>query len=189
MGRILSVQVGRVGALGPRAMRSAFIKTPCEGPVAVGRLGLAGDMQGNPRVHGGPDKAVYVYPFERYALWQERFALLAPMFAPGGLGENLTTTGIDEETVCVDDIFAVGTARLQVSEPRIPCRTIAARFGDDRVGTTMRDTGWRGFYCRVLTEGLVRAGDAMTLIERPRPDTRIADIKPGRGASGLDGGA
>ena len=111
MGRVLSVQVGRVGALGPGAMRSAFIKTPCDGAVAVGRLGLAGDMQGNPRVHGGPDKAVYVYPFERYALWQERFALLAPMFAPGGLGENLTVTGIDEEAVCVDDIFAVGTAR------------------------------------------------------------------------------
>jgi MOSC domain-containing protein YiiM len=189
MGRVLSVQVGRVGTLGPQAMRSAFIKTPCAGPVAVGRLGLAGDMQGNPRVHGGPDKAVYVYPFERYALWQERFPLLAPMFAPGGLGENLTSVGIDEEAVCVDDIFAVGTARLQVSEPRIPCRTIAARFGDDRVGRLMRDSGWRGFYCRVLEDGLVRAGDAMTLIERPKPGTPIADIKPGRGAAGLDGGS
>ena len=187
MGRVLSVQVGRVGALGPGAMRSAFIKTPCDGAVAVGRLGLAGDMQGNPRVHGGPDKAVYVYPFERYALWQERFALLAPMFAPGGLGENLTVTGIDEEAVCVDDIFAVGTARLQVSEPRIPCRTIALRFGDPAIGIAMRDTGWRGFYCRVLEEGLVRAGDAMTLIGRPNPRTRVAAIKPGRGASGLDG--
>ncbi len=185
MGRILSIQVGRVAALGPNGGRSAFIKTPVSGPVAVHRLGVEGDMQANLKVHGGPDKAVYLYPFERYALWQERFPLLAPMFAPGGLGENVTTTGIDEESVYLGDILAMGSARLQVSEPRIPCGKITQRFGDSRIGPLMRDSGWRGFYCRVLTEGTIAAGEAITLEARPQPGMLIADVQRGRGAATL----
>ena len=177
-GQIRSVQVG--GPADLAGTRSAFVKHPVAGPVQVGELGLSGDVQVNRRVHGGPEKAVYVYCAERYPLWQARFPGLSALFVPGGLGENLTVTGIDEEALFLDDVFQAGEVKLQVSEPRIPCHKIALRFGDAQVGRVMRDTGWRGFYCRVLQPGQLQAGDKFHLVERRREHAPLTRSSAGK---------
>jgi MOSC domain-containing protein YiiM len=177
-GRVVSVQVGAVRTLGDTT--SAFVKTPVAGPVAVGRLGLKGDHQADGRVHGGPEKAVYVYCIERYPLWRARFPALAGMFVPGGLGENLSVEGVDEEALFVGDVFQAGAAVLQISEPRIPCHKIALRFGDAQVGRVMAQTGWRGFYCRVIEDGVVQAGDDFRMVARHNDDAPLTQAKPGK---------
>ena len=179
-GRVVAVSVGAPAAL--EGALSAFVKAPVAGAVEIGRLGLFGDTQVNRRVHGGPDKAVYVYPAEHYAIWRERLPQFAAYFAPGGLAENLTVAGLDEAQVLVDDVFAVGGAELQATMPRIPCGTIARRFGSPEVGRLMRDANLRGFYCRVLRPGPVAAGDAIRLLRRGDAARPIMQQMVGRGA-------
>lgn len=183
--RIIAVSAGPVGRIGPDGIPSAFVKTRLHGPVAVGPLGLEGDAQADRRAHGGPEKAVYLYPAEYYPLWQAAFPALAARLVPGSLGENLTIAGIDPEAACVDDILAAGSVLLQIAHPRIPCHKIGLVLGDDAVGRMMRDRGWRGFQCKVLRPGTLQAGDVMTLIARPSPGRLIADVRRGVGAGGL----
>ena len=191
-GRVSSLQVGRIGAIGAARKRSAFNKAAVSGPVAVGPLGLAGDQQANRRYHGGPDKAVYCYPGEHYTVWRALYPALAEQFVPGSLGDNVTLSGIAESDVCIDDIFSFGTALLQAVMPRTPCRTITERFGDPSIGAVMHERGLRGFYARVLRTGLVQANDDFVLTGRTRAE-RIADLKPRpparQGFAGADRGA
>ena len=104
---------------------SAIAKAPRSGPVAVGLLGLAGDEQGDPRVHGGPDKAVHCYAWAQYAPWREELAgnatAQALLSEPGAFGENFSLDGIDESQVCLGDQWQVGSARFEVSQGRQPC--------------------------------------------------------------------
>jgi MOSC domain-containing protein YiiM len=176
--RIVSVHVGGVAPLGPRGTRSAFVKHAVSGPVAVGALGLDGDAQADPRVHGGPDKAVYGYPAAHYAAWRADFPEHAALFAPGGVGENLAIAGMDESDVHVGDVHALGTALLQVCQPRQPCFKFTLRFGDNRLAKAMVRNGRAGWYYRVLRPGVVAAGDRLTLRERPSdfPFTRLVAV-------------
>ncbi len=160
---------GTEGADDPleRAWTSAIAKQPVAGAVWVGRLGVAGDMQADRKVHGGPDKAVLAYAAGHYAKWRE--VLGRTDIGPGWFGENLTIEGVEERTVCVGDRFAVGQARFEVSQPRQPCATLNRRFQrKDMVKLVQAElrTGW---YFRVLTEGWVEAGMPVTLADRPWP--------------------
>ncbi len=170
-----SIQVGvprSYGAEGAdepldRPWTSAIAKQPVSGAVWVGRLGVAGDMQADRTVHGGPDKAVLAYAAGHYAGWRE--VLGRTDVGPGWFGENLTIDGAEERTVCVGDRFAIGQARVEVSQPRQPCATLNRRFHrKDMVKLVQEDlrTGW---YLRVLTEGWVEGGMAVTLVDRPYP--------------------
>ena len=146
------------------------------GPVRATRLGLDGDEQGNRRVHGGPEKAVYSYPCANYPLWAADLPDFAARFVPGGMGENLVIGGLDEDRVCLGDVLRIGTARLQVSEPREPCNTLARMTGTARVVKMMLRTGRCGWYSRVLDEGMVRAGDDVVLEARPNPGWTIRRV-------------
>ena len=168
--RLASLQVGRIAPLGPEAVPSAFVKRAVDGYVAVGLLGLEGDAQADLSVHGGPEKAVYGYAADHYASWAEDFPALAVRFAAGSMGENLTITGLSEGDICVGDVHAIGSALLQVCQPRQPCFKLALAFGDARLGKAMVRTGRSGWYYRVLREGRIAAGDAVDLAERPNPD-------------------
>lgn len=149
--------------------RSGIAKSPRVGPVQIGELGLRGDEQGDLRVHGGVDKAVHHYPFEHYAAWRAELGDLPVLDVAGAFGENLSSRGLDEGTVCIGDVYALGSAVLEVSQGRQPCWKLNDRFGVADMARRVQDTGRTGWYYRVLEPGSAQAGDALTLRERPCP--------------------
>lgn len=175
-GSIVSVQVGRITALGARQVASAFVKRPIAGPVMVERLGLAGDHQADLRVHGGPDKAVYCYPIEHYAKWLAERPSATALLEPGGFGENLTTRGFDEDLVCIGDVLRIGGVIAQVTEPRQPCFKLGLRFEDPQMLRDMLRSGRSGWYLRVLEPGFVEAGESITRTARLNPTWPVARL-------------
>lgn len=149
---------------------SAIDKQPVTGPVAVLAESLSGDEQGDRRVHGGPDKAVHVYPWAHYAIWQGDLGNLPVLTAPGAFGENLSVDGLDEQNVCLGDEWQIGSARFAVSQGRQPCWKLNDRFGVPDMSRRVQDTGRTGWYLRVLGQGSLQAGDDVSLIVRPHPD-------------------
>ncbi|WP_344679455.1 MOSC domain-containing protein [Saccharopolyspora taberi] len=142
------------------------------GPVEVGELGLAGDEQGDTKHHGGPDKAVLLYPGEHYPVWAGEIGDLAtPSF-----GENLTTRGVTEADVVVGSVYAVGSVVLQVTQPRRPCFKQAAFHGIEDMAVRAQRSGRTGFYCRVLRPGHLRAGDRLELLDRPEHGITAAEL-------------
>jgi MOSC domain-containing protein YiiM len=141
--------------------------------VRVAALNIAGDRQSDLSVHGGADKAVYVYPSEHYDYWRRE---LPGVDLPwGAFGENLTTTGLSEE-FRIGDRLRVGTAELAITQPRLPCYKLAARFGrTDMVKRFMR-SGRTGFYLRVMREGEVEAGDSISVEARGGESLTVSDI-------------
>jgi MOSC domain-containing protein YiiM len=173
---VLSVQLGRVAPLGPDGVPSGFVKHAVAAPVRVDTLGLAGDEQADLRVHGGPEKAVYAYAAANYPLWTAEFPDHTARLSPGAFGENLTVTGLTEADLCAGDVHAIGTARLQVCQPRQPCFKFALHFDDRRMPRAMVRSGRSGWYYRVLEAGVLQAGDPVRLIERPNPDLPFARL-------------
>jgi MOSC domain-containing protein YiiM len=139
----------------------------------VGLLGLTGDEQADLSVHGGPDKAVYACSLGNYAAWKAAFPQYQALLVPGGLGENLTIDGIAEVDVCMGDQVRIGTALLQVSQPRQPCFKFALRFNDVAMPRAMVRNGMTGWYYRVLQPGVLGTGDEVWLMARPRPEWTI----------------
>jgi MOSC domain-containing protein YiiM len=180
LARLVSIQVGlptvhgEAGALDPldQPWRTGFFKTPVAGPVRVGRTNLAGDGQANLRVHGGEDKAVLGYAASHYPLWRTELSL--PNLPYGAFAENFTIAGQDEAQVCLGDIYAVGSARVQVSQPRQPCSNITHRWRVPRLTEQVAATGRHGWYMRVLDEGEVEAGEPIVLLEQPTPAWTVA---------------
>ena len=167
---LLSIQIGRIAPLGPDGVLSGFIKSPVDGAIEVTRLGLTGDEQADLTVHGGLEKAVYAYPAAHHRAWAVDFPRHSDKFVAGGVGENLTVEGWTEADLCVGDVHSIGSARLQVCQPRQPCATFALRFDDKSLPKAMVRNGRAGWYYRVVEQGTIRAGDAVVLVERPNPD-------------------
>jgi MOSC domain-containing protein YiiM len=156
-----------------RRVLTAIGKRPVEGPVAVGPMGLAGDEQADPSVHGGISKAVYLYPHEHYAFWQRvraqaQVSLWDEPLPPGSLGENLTVQGLTEDQLWVGDRLQLPGCVLAVSEPRFPCFKFSAAMGFEQAGKLMVQSGWCGSYLAVIEPGQATAGDPITLIPGPR---------------------
>jgi len=145
---------------------TAIFKQPLAGPVRIGAEGLLGDAQADRRVHGGPEKALHHFPLENHRRLALQFPERAPQFVAGALGENLSSAGADESAVCIGDVFAFGSARLQLSQPRSPCWKIDARHGEEGIAAWIAAQGIAGWYYRVLAPGQAQAGDALALIER-----------------------
>lgn len=170
-----ALYIGALAPLGPRQVASGIDKRSVSGPQAVTVLGLAGDHQGNTRSHGGPEKALHHYPREHYAAWLEDGIAAAPP----AFGENISTLGMTESSVCLGDIYRLGTSVLQVSQGRQPCWRLNARFERDDMAYGVQKSGRTGWYYRVLEEGTASAGDPLSLLERPQPHwplTRIIDL-------------
>ncbi|MDQ3658947.1 MAG: MOSC domain-containing protein [Actinomycetota bacterium] len=140
-------------------------KVPVERAI-LRHLGFEGDGQGDKVNHGGPDKAVCVYPLDHYAHWQKA---LERDIGPGAFSENLTVSGAVETEVCIGDVFRVGEATVQVSMPRTPCGKLAAKNGERLFAKWVAQSGYTGFYMRVLSEGMVTMRDGFERIER-HPD-------------------
>lgn len=170
LGCVRTVLTGRALPYTRPGSWSAIAKQPVEGPVQVHREGLAGDEQGDRRVHGGPDKAVHLYATEHYPLWRGELGARPVLGAPGAFGENLSTQGVTEADVCLGDRLRIGGALLEVSQSRQPCWKLNDRFGVPDMALRVQQTLRTGWYCRVLEPGSLQAGDAITLIARPHPD-------------------
>jgi MOSC domain-containing protein YiiM len=153
-----------------RQFTSAIWKTPVPGPVPVTPLGLVGDAVANTRVHGGPEQAVLMYALSHYPEWERE---LNRSLDPGAFGENLSVDLLTEDLVCIGDVFEIGEARLQISQPRQPCATLARRHQVPDMIAIVRRNGRSGWYLRVLREGSVEAGQEVRLADRPHPEWTV----------------
>jgi len=168
MPRVVSVNVGQPRQISVRRGRpfmSSIVKDPVKGRVRATGANLEGDRQADLTVHGGADKAVYVYAIEDIAWWAQ--ALDRPEVGPGWFGENLTTEGLDVTHSVVGERWRIGEAEFEVSQPRLPCSKLGIRFGDGRMVKAFARASRPGAYLRIIVEGTVGAGDPIELLHRP----------------------
>jgi MOSC domain-containing protein YiiM len=171
--QLLSVNTARVEhftAANGQAIDSAIRKRARSGTVQVGPLGLDGDEQADPSVHGGLSKAVYAYAQEHYAFWQtvRGQAKVEGALQPGDCGENLTLSGLLESKLWIGDVLRFPDCELVVSEPRYPCFKFNAHMGFNQAAKLMVQSGYCGFYLSVKREGTIAAGQAFEVIAGPR---------------------
>ena len=163
---ITGIYSGRARELTADGALSAIIKDAAQGPVCIGPEGIVGDQQADRSVHGGPEKAVHQFAAGNYAALARAFPQAAAALLPGSIGENLSSADIDQDSVCIGDIFTLGSATLQVCQPRSPCWKIDARFGIEGMSRFVSENCLAGWYYRVLQVGEAGKGDVLTLIER-----------------------
>ncbi|MNW29830.1 6-N-hydroxylaminopurine resistance protein [compost metagenome] len=165
--KVMSVNVGMPSPLqyGDKQILSGIRKKPVQHPVMLTHTGVVGDGQADLINHGGPDKAVCIYDIDRYALFEQE---LGRQLTFGAFGENLSLQGAVEDDVYIGDIFRIGQAVVQVSQPRQPCFKLAARYDWKELPLRFQLTGFTGYYFRVLEEGEVALGDSLQLLERPQ---------------------
>jgi MOSC domain-containing protein YiiM len=174
---LLSIQVGKPqmhAAETKKAWESGIFKAAIAGPVWLGQLNLAGDGQQDLSVHGGPFRAVMAYCADYYPTWRDTLGIAH--FDYGAFGENFTISELNETLVCLGDIYRVGDAVIQVTQPRQPCWKLARRWDVKQLTALVHNTSRGGWYHRVLTEGNVEAGQAVTLLERTLPDYPIIRV-------------
>lgn len=155
-----------------KGWQTGFYKEPQNAPCWLGYEGFRGDEQADRRHHGGVDKAVCVYPAQHYACWRDLLSL--DELPHGAFGENLTVSGLAEEDFCIGDVFSLGEALVQVSQPRQPCWKLARRWRVKDLTARVEQTGFTGFYFRVLHHGYVSTGDKLALQQRLFPQWTIA---------------
>ena len=174
--RLISVNVGlpKTVTLMRRSVHTAFFKEPVPGAIPLSRLGLRGDGQADPKYHGGPGKAVYLYPFEHYAYWSA--VLGRTDLSPGAFGENFTTEGLLEIGTRIGDVLAIGSAKLRVTQPRTPCAKLGLRMGSMSFVRAFTAAGRPGFYLSVVEEGFVESGDAITRIATDPKSPTVAEV-------------
>ncbi|HCH1498676.1 TPA: MOSC domain-containing protein [Vibrio parahaemolyticus] len=139
-------------------------------------LGFTSDEQGDPRFHGGIQKALHIYPSEHYQIWQQELDERPIFQSAGGFGENISSEGVTESTICLKDKIRIGSTLLEVSQGRMPCWKLNVRFDQHDMARRLQDTLRTGWYFRVLEEGDIGAGDEIILCERPYPEWPLARI-------------
>lgn len=150
---------------------SGIFKDPVHGSVVASHTGLAGDGQADLVNHGGPDKAINVYPQEHFVHWKKELGLDCQ---PGAFGENFTTEGLTEEEVFIGDIFKISGITVQISQPRQPCWKLARKWRVKSLAALVQKTGYTGWYFRVLESGEVGAPEKFELLDRPHPEWSVA---------------
>jgi MOSC domain-containing protein YiiM len=157
-------------------VRSAIAKTPVDGPWEIGSNGLPHDEHGDMKAHGGPEKALLQYPREHYAAWAADIGDHPLLARPGAFGENLSTTGWSEHTICIGDVIRFGGAVLQVAQGRQPCFKLNLRFGLPDLAVKVQTLGRTGWYYRVLEPGVAKPADRLELADRPNPGWPMARL-------------
>ncbi len=174
--KLISVNVGlpREITVGGKIVRTSIWKTPVHGRVHVSTLNLNGDQQSDLSVHGGVDKAVYVYPSEHYSFWRTQ---LSDVELPwGAFGENFTSEGILDDQTRIGDRIRVGSAEFMVTQPRMPCFKLGIRFNRTDMVKRFLQSKRSGFYLAVIREGEVENGDAIEFTEKQETGVTITDI-------------
>ncbi len=174
--KLISVNVGlpREVLYKGKTVKTGIFKEPVVGRIRLRTLNLEGDKQADLSVHGGPSKAVYVYPSEHYGYWRQE---LPGMDLPWGMfGENFTTEGLREDQVNIGDRFRIGSAEVMATEPRLPCYKLGVKFGREDIVKRFLQSGRTGFYVAVVQEGEVGAGDGIERIGRDGNNITVPDI-------------
>jgi len=174
--RLISINVGLPREIVWRdtTVTTGIFKQPVEGPVMVRTLNLDGDRQADLSVHGGVEKAIYAYPGEHYGYWRGE---LENTELPWGMfGENFTVEGLHEDSVYIGDRYGIGDVEVAVTQPRLPCYKLGARFGRADFVKRFLASRRTGFYFSVRKEGLAQAGDAIQLLDRPQTRISVSDI-------------
>lgn len=174
-GRVVSVNVGvpRPVSWRGRIVHTAIFKYPVDGRVPLLGVNLVGDDQADRQVHGGPDKAVYVYAREDRDWWAGE---LGRGLDPGAFGENLTVTGTAVTDAVIGERWRIGTAELEVCGPRVPCYKLGIRMDDDGYPRRFAAAGRPGAYLRILVSGSVGAGDDVVVAHRPDHGVTVRDV-------------
>ncbi len=174
--KLISTNVGlpREVSWQGKTVSTGIFKSPVEGPIQLRTLNLDGDGQADLSVHGGPNKAVYIYPSEHYEFWRGELADMELTW--GNFGENFTTEGLLEDDLYIGDTFRIGSALVRVTEPRMPCYKLGIRFGRADMVKRFLASRRTGFYFAVEKEGTVQAGDTFAYVERPTHGIHVADI-------------
>ncbi|HEY2030184.1 MAG TPA: MOSC domain-containing protein [Myxococcales bacterium] len=170
--RVTSVRTSSVVRV--RGMRTGYGKQAAAGPVRLGKEGFDGDAQADRRYHGGADMAALAYAVAHYPRWREELSW--PELGPGAFGENLPVEGADEHSVCIGDVWRVGSAVLQVASPRKPCSKISRFWQKPELLKLVVQSGRTGFYFRVLEEGVIEAGDEVVIADRPHPEWPVLRV-------------
>jgi MOSC domain-containing protein YiiM len=171
---------------GSKKHKSGIFKKPVADPVFLDYLGFNGDGVGDSRIHGGKDKAVCAYCVEHFSFWNEK---LQRKLSPGSFGENLSLTGMLETDINIGDIFEVGSAQIQVSQPRQPCHKLNKVFKDQSMACSIQKSGFSGYYFRVLKTGMVEAGSVLKKIHKDSNKFSIEKTNAlfrGKGANAQD---
>lgn len=161
----VSIFVGGIRSLPESGRPTGMYKTPVLGMIELGYEGFAGDQQADRRVHGGPEKAVHLYPARHYEKLASRFPEATPSLLAGSLGENLSTEDLDERDVRIGDIWQLGSSQLQVCQPRNPCWKIDERFSSDGMAAYIAEALLTGWYWRVIKPGQVSPGNTLDLLQ------------------------
>jgi MOSC domain-containing protein YiiM len=174
--KLISINVGRPQLVmrDGEPVSTAIFKQRVQGRVTLRTLNLDGDRQADLTVHGGPTKAVYVYPAEHYEFWRHEFPEMELLY--GMFGENFTATGFSETTLNIGDQFRLGSAIVMVTEPRMPCYKLGIRFGRTDIIKRFLVSERSGFYLAVLQEGEVGVGDEFQLVKRNEPSITVNEV-------------
>ena len=168
--QLISINVGKVQTY-DNDWTTAFYKYPVDSAVKVSQLCVEGDEQHHKKYHGGSFRPILAYCAEHYPKWREELSVDFPY---GGFAENFTISGLDENNVCLGDIFQVGdTLKIQVSQPRLPCDQISMRWNMPDLTKLVKKSGRTGWYMSVLEEGVAEASMTLKLLERPYPEWTI----------------
>ena len=174
---IAAVLTGRAKPLGRDDVSSAIAKIPRHERLTVSMTGFTEDEQADRKHHGGLEKAIHHYASDHYGFWRSQKGIDQNVLSmPGAFGENISSEGLTEDTVCIGDRWRMGTALLEVSQARQPCWKLNIRFGLPDMAEQVQRSGKTGWYYRVLSEGSVTAGDNMVLEERPCPEWTLTRL-------------
>lgn len=189
---IVSINIGKPKTINDngKELRSGIFKTQTNEPIFLGKLNFAGDGQADLVHHGGEEKAVCVYPYEHYSHWEKD---MNRELTFGAFGENLTVKGMLESDVHIGDIYRLGEAMVQISQPRQPCFKLAKRYDVFDLPLRFQNTGYTGFYFRVLREGWVKPDSKVELVEKHPKQISIQfanymmhhDLKNSEGIKGI----
>ena len=174
--RVDAVLTGRIAVFADDGSTSAIAKHPVDGRRRVTRVGIDGDEQADLSVHGGVDKAIHHYPFDHYPAWRDGLGHKPLLSGPGAFGENISTLGLTEATVCLGDRFWLGTALVEIAQGRQPCWKQGHFLQSKSVVAEMVRSGRTGWYYRLIEEGEVTSGDRLKLTARPFPQWPIARV-------------
>ena len=164
--KVLSVNIGKSKSviIGDKKVRTGIYKNPIADSVLVSCDGIVGDEQVEKSVHGGLWKAVYVYPYEHYEVWQKYFPNMKLDY--GAFGENITSQGLLENEICVGDILKIGTCRFAVTEPRLPCFKFNKKLNEPKAAKFMVENLISGFYLKVIDEGKITAKNNIVIEQK-----------------------
>ena len=164
--KIIGLYKGSRSNIGPKNSPTGIFKCLVDS-VTVDSLGIVDDVQADKRFHGGTEKALHQYALQGYEKIIKRYPLLHKHAQPGSIGENITATHMDDNNVCIGDIYQIGAIRIQVSSPRIPCWKIDEKFSQPNLSTFIILNQIAGWYYRVLEGGVININDEVKLLQRP----------------------